>query len=207
MLLSFSILKPKALVCDLVIICVEFWSTHIVKAPPCGNKLMCSSRRHYPQQIFTLWHLIKGFFSSLHFCRHGGAWTSAHLQQDRPLWHFDPVCASCRPHSGDADRPHRPVPCECVTHSSPTISVENHISFLHLCWTVCLRLQVRRAIQQMLFPTKAFNWLRHIAIALILLTFINMLVIFAPNILGIFGIIGKSSAVSSFHPHPNVKTH
>uniref|UniRef100_A0A8C4IAA6 Solute carrier family 38 member 3b n=1 Tax=Dicentrarchus labrax TaxID=13489 RepID=A0A8C4IAA6_DICLA len=53
---------------------------------------------------------------------------------------------------------------------------------------------VRRAIQQMLFPTKSFNWLRHIAIAIILLTFINMLVIFAPNILGIFGIIGATSA-------------
>uniref|UniRef100_A0AAX7VG98 Amino acid transporter transmembrane domain-containing protein n=1 Tax=Astatotilapia calliptera TaxID=8154 RepID=A0AAX7VG98_ASTCA len=53
---------------------------------------------------------------------------------------------------------------------------------------------VRRAIQQMIFPTKSFSWLRHIAIALILLTFINMLVIFAPNILGIFGIIGATSA-------------
>ncbi|XP_068598167.1 sodium-coupled neutral amino acid transporter 3 [Brachionichthys hirsutus] len=53
---------------------------------------------------------------------------------------------------------------------------------------------VRRAVQQMLFPTKSFHWLRHIAIALILLTFINMLVIFAPNILGIFGIIGATSA-------------
>ncbi|XP_077386215.1 sodium-coupled neutral amino acid transporter 3-like isoform X2 [Festucalex cinctus] len=53
---------------------------------------------------------------------------------------------------------------------------------------------VRRAIQQMLFPTKAFSWLRHIAIALILLMLINMLVIFAPNILGIFGIIGATSA-------------
>ncbi|XP_054640107.1 sodium-coupled neutral amino acid transporter 3 isoform X1 [Dunckerocampus dactyliophorus] len=53
---------------------------------------------------------------------------------------------------------------------------------------------VRRAIQQMLFPTKSFSWLRHIAIALVLLTFINMLVIFAPNILGIFGIIGATSA-------------
>ncbi|KAM4588061.1 sodium-coupled neutral amino acid transporter 3 isoform 2-T4 [Odontesthes bonariensis] len=53
---------------------------------------------------------------------------------------------------------------------------------------------VRRAIQHMLFPTKSFNWLRHIAIALILLTLINMLVIFAPNILGIFGIIGATSA-------------
>lgn len=117
------------------------------------------------------------------------------------------MCASCRPHSSDADRPHCPVPCKSVTHLSPAISIENHISLLHLCRTVCLCLQVRRAIQQMLFPTKAFNWLRHIAIALILLTFINMLVIFAPNILGIFGIIGKSNAVSSFHPRPNVKTH
>uniref|UniRef100_A0A7N6FKL0 Solute carrier family 38 member 3b n=1 Tax=Anabas testudineus TaxID=64144 RepID=A0A7N6FKL0_ANATE len=53
---------------------------------------------------------------------------------------------------------------------------------------------VRRAIQHMLFSTKSFSWLRHIAIALILLTFINMLVIFAPNILGIFGIIGATSA-------------
>uniref|UniRef100_A0A674PMG8 Solute carrier family 38 member 3 n=1 Tax=Takifugu rubripes TaxID=31033 RepID=A0A674PMG8_TAKRU len=53
---------------------------------------------------------------------------------------------------------------------------------------------VRRAIQHMLFPTKAFNWLRHIAIAIVLLSFINVLVIFAPNILGIFGIIGATSA-------------
>ncbi|MGH0189363.1 UNVERIFIED_CONTAM: hypothetical protein FKN15_035167 [Acipenser sinensis] len=54
--------------------------------------------------------------------------------------------------------------------------------------------QVRRAIQQMLFPNKAFNWLRHIAIAICLLILINLLVIFAPNILGIFGIIGATSA-------------
>ncbi|XP_008318163.1 sodium-coupled neutral amino acid transporter 3-like isoform X2 [Cynoglossus semilaevis] len=53
---------------------------------------------------------------------------------------------------------------------------------------------VRRAIQQMAFPNKTFNWPRHIAIAFVLLTFINLLVIFAPNILGIFGIIGATSA-------------
>uniref|UniRef100_A0AAR2KDG3 Amino acid transporter transmembrane domain-containing protein n=1 Tax=Pygocentrus nattereri TaxID=42514 RepID=A0AAR2KDG3_PYGNA len=53
---------------------------------------------------------------------------------------------------------------------------------------------VRRAIQQMIFPNKTFHWLRHIAIAVVLLIFINMLVIFAPNILGIFGIIGATSA-------------
>lgn len=44
----------------------------------------------------------------------------------------------------------------------------------------------------MMFPNKTFYWPRHIAIAAILLTFINLLVIFAPNILGIFGVIGKS---------------
>ncbi|KAM6946769.1 sodium-coupled neutral amino acid transporter 3-like [Lycodopsis pacificus] len=53
---------------------------------------------------------------------------------------------------------------------------------------------VRRAIQQMAFPNKTFNWPRHTAIALVLLTFINLLVIFAPNILGIFGVIGATSA-------------
>uniref|UniRef100_A0AAV2M7S2 Amino acid transporter transmembrane domain-containing protein n=1 Tax=Knipowitschia caucasica TaxID=637954 RepID=A0AAV2M7S2_KNICA len=53
---------------------------------------------------------------------------------------------------------------------------------------------VRRAIQHMAFPTKSFNWIRHIAIAVVLLTIINMLVIFAPNILGIFGFIGATSA-------------
>ncbi|XP_041944313.1 sodium-coupled neutral amino acid transporter 3-like isoform X2 [Alosa alosa] len=53
---------------------------------------------------------------------------------------------------------------------------------------------VRRAIQQMLFPNKTFFWPRHIAIAFVLLTIINLLVIFAPNILGIFGFIGATSA-------------
>lgn len=50
---------------------------------------------------------------------------------------------------------------------------------------------MRRAVQEMIFPNKTFSWIRHIAIAVILLTLINMLVIFAPNILGIFGIIGE----------------
>lgn len=50
--------------------------------------------------------------------------------------------------------------------------------------------QVRRAIQQMLFQGKDFSWIRHVSIAVVLLTFINLLVIFAPSILGIFGLIG-----------------
>ncbi|KAM5313741.1 sodium-coupled neutral amino acid transporter 3 [Glossophaga mutica] len=53
---------------------------------------------------------------------------------------------------------------------------------------------VRRAIQQMLFQDQEFSWLRHVLIAAGLLTCINLLVIFAPNILGIFGIIGATSA-------------
>ncbi|XP_041748675.1 sodium-coupled neutral amino acid transporter 3 isoform X2 [Coregonus clupeaformis] len=53
---------------------------------------------------------------------------------------------------------------------------------------------VRRALDQMFFASKSFNWVRHVAIAVALLSFINMLVIFAPNILGIFGIIGATSA-------------
>ncbi|XP_004676193.1 PREDICTED: sodium-coupled neutral amino acid transporter 3 [Condylura cristata] len=53
---------------------------------------------------------------------------------------------------------------------------------------------VRRAIQQMLFQNQEFSWLRHALIATGLLTGINLLVIFAPNILGIFGVIGATSA-------------
>ncbi|KAM8930519.1 sodium-coupled neutral amino acid transporter 3 [Pelodytes ibericus] len=53
---------------------------------------------------------------------------------------------------------------------------------------------VRRAIQHMFFPNKEFNWIRHTLIAVVLLTLINLLVIFAPSILGIFGIIGATSA-------------
>ncbi|XP_072276435.1 sodium-coupled neutral amino acid transporter 3 [Pyxicephalus adspersus] len=53
---------------------------------------------------------------------------------------------------------------------------------------------VRRAIQHMLFQNKEFSWVRHVIIAVVLLTLINLLVIFAPNILGIFGIIGATSA-------------
>ncbi|XP_004715233.1 sodium-coupled neutral amino acid transporter 3 isoform X1 [Echinops telfairi] len=53
---------------------------------------------------------------------------------------------------------------------------------------------VRRAIQQMLFQNQEFSWLRHVIIATSLLICINLLVIFAPNILGIFGVIGATSA-------------
>lgn len=66
-------------------------------------------------------------------------------------------------------------------------------------WSVtrCRCPQVRRAIQQMLFQGKDFSWIRHVTIAVVLLTFINLLVIFAPSILGIFGMIGAWQ-----HPAP-----
>lgn len=68
-------------------------------------------------------------------------------------------------------------------------------------WSVtsppCAHPQVRRAIQQMLFHGKNFSWIRHVAIAVVLLTFINLLVIFAPSILGIFGMIGEQQR---WHP-------
>lgn len=60
----------------------------------------------------------------------------------------------------------------------------------------------------MMFPNKTFNWPRHIAIAFTLLTFINLLVIFAPNILGIFGIIGMYTNLEkkTLYCIPNIKT-
>lgn len=59
---------------------------------------------------------------------------------------------------------------------------------------------MRRAIQQMLFPNREFSWLRHTLIATGLLTCINLLVIFAPNILGIFGVIGEDLALLGIAP-------
>uniref|UniRef100_A0A8C2KHA6 Solute carrier family 38 member 3a n=1 Tax=Cyprinus carpio TaxID=7962 RepID=A0A8C2KHA6_CYPCA len=62
---------------------------------------------------------------------------------------------------------------------------------------LCVRLAVLTAVTLtvpiVLFPVMSW-WPRHIAIAVTLLTLINLLVIFAPNILGIFGVIGATSA-------------
>uniref|UniRef100_A0A8C2Q6Q8 Solute carrier family 38 member 3a n=1 Tax=Cyprinus carpio TaxID=7962 RepID=A0A8C2Q6Q8_CYPCA len=63
---------------------------------------------------------------------------------------------------------------------------------------LCVRLAVLTAVTLtvpiVLFPVIVSWWPRHIAIAVTLLTLINLLVIFAPNILGIFGVIGATSA-------------
>ncbi|XP_034731730.1 sodium-coupled neutral amino acid transporter 5b [Etheostoma cragini] len=53
---------------------------------------------------------------------------------------------------------------------------------------------IRRALLQLLFPGKPFHWLRHIAIALCLLSVVNLLVILVPNIRDIFGITGATTA-------------
>ncbi|KAL1269872.1 hypothetical protein QQF64_032161 [Cirrhinus molitorella] len=53
---------------------------------------------------------------------------------------------------------------------------------------------IRRAILQLL--DKPFTWCRHISIAVCLLIFVNILVIFVPNIRDIFGFIGATSAPS-----------
>lgn len=54
---------------------------------------------------------------SIFLSRQSGARAAAHLQPDRPVWHFDPVCASGCPHRCDADRPHRALPCESALGS------------------------------------------------------------------------------------------
>lgn len=54
--------------------------------------------------------------------------------------------------------------------------------------------QIRRALLQLLFPGKPFDWLRHVSIALCLLFVVNLLVILVPNIRDIFGITGQTSA-------------
>ncbi|XP_033998849.1 sodium-coupled neutral amino acid transporter 5b isoform X3 [Trematomus bernacchii] len=50
---------------------------------------------------------------------------------------------------------------------------------------------IRRALLELLFPGRPFNWIRHIAIALCLLCVVNLLVILVPNIRDIFGISVK----------------
>uniref|UniRef100_A0A8C2UUI2 Solute carrier family 38 member 5 n=1 Tax=Chinchilla lanigera TaxID=34839 RepID=A0A8C2UUI2_CHILA len=49
------------------------------------------------------------------------------------------------------------------------------------------------ALQQLLFPRKAFSWPRHVVIALLLLVLVNVLVICVQNIRDIFGVIGSIS--------------
>ncbi|XP_051885977.1 sodium-coupled neutral amino acid transporter 4 [Pristis pectinata] len=53
---------------------------------------------------------------------------------------------------------------------------------------------IRASIQELIFPRRSFNWIRHIGIAGILLVLNNLLVIFVPSIRDIFGFIGASAA-------------
>lgn len=67
--------------------------------------------------------------------------------------------------------------------------------YLNISAKVILYSQIRRAIQQLLFPKKDFSWIRHVIIAFCLLFIVNLLVIFVPNIKDIFGVIGKQEAL------------
>ncbi|XP_017264809.1 sodium-coupled neutral amino acid transporter 3 [Kryptolebias marmoratus] len=55
---------------------------------------------------------------------------------------------------------------------------------------------IRRALLQIFFSGKPFHWARHIIIALCLIFFVDLLVIFVPSIKDIFGFIGATSAPS-----------
>nr|XP_023693121.1 sodium-coupled neutral amino acid transporter 5-like isoform X2 [Paramormyrops kingsleyae] len=53
---------------------------------------------------------------------------------------------------------------------------------------------IRRALLQLFFDAKHFNWVLHISIAIGLLVLVNILVILVPNIKDIFGVTGATSA-------------
>ncbi|XP_076859946.1 sodium-coupled neutral amino acid transporter 5 [Brachyhypopomus gauderio] len=55
---------------------------------------------------------------------------------------------------------------------------------------------IRRAVLQLCRPDKPFGWGPHIATAVCLLVFVNILVVFVPNIKDIFGFIGATTAPS-----------
>ncbi|XP_041655046.1 sodium-coupled neutral amino acid transporter 3-like [Cheilinus undulatus] len=63
---------------------------------------------------------------------------------------------------------------------------------------------IRRALLQIFFPEKPFNWAIHICIAFSLIFTVNLLVIFVPSIRDIFGIIGATSAPSLIFILPGI---
>lgn len=63
---------------------------------------------------------------------------------------------------------------------------------------------IRRALLQIFFPDKPFQWHIHIGIAFCLLFIVNLLVIFVPSIRDIFGLIGATSAPSLIFILPGI---
>nr|XP_020467471.1 sodium-coupled neutral amino acid transporter 3-like [Monopterus albus] len=63
---------------------------------------------------------------------------------------------------------------------------------------------IRRALIQIVCPDKPFHWFRHIGIAICLIFFVNLLVIFVPSIRDIFGLIGATSAPSLIFILPGI---
>ncbi|KAM3832341.1 sodium-coupled neutral amino acid transporter 4 [Vipera latastei] len=53
---------------------------------------------------------------------------------------------------------------------------------------------IRTSLTTVMFPRRPFSWIRHFLIAIVILIFNNLLVIFVPTIKDIFGFIGASAA-------------
>ncbi|GAB5584579.1 sodium-coupled neutral amino acid transporter 5 isoform X1 [Prionailurus iriomotensis] len=75
---------------------------------------------------------------------------------------------------------------------------------VRLAVLLAVTLTIRRALQQLFFPSRDFSWPRHVAIALILLVLVNVLVICVPTIRDIFGVIGSTSAPSLIFILPSI---
>uniref|UniRef100_H0XHQ4 Solute carrier family 38 member 5 n=1 Tax=Otolemur garnettii TaxID=30611 RepID=H0XHQ4_OTOGA len=75
-----------------------------------------------------------------------------------------------------------------------TVTLTVPVVLFPICW----------APQQLLFPSKAFSWLRHMVIALILLVLVNVLVICVPTIQDIFGVVRSTSAPSLIFILPSI---
>uniref|UniRef100_A0A4W4GA38 Amino acid transporter transmembrane domain-containing protein n=1 Tax=Electrophorus electricus TaxID=8005 RepID=A0A4W4GA38_ELEEL len=63
---------------------------------------------------------------------------------------------------------------------------------------------IRRTMLQLCCPNKPFCWATHISMAIGLLIFVNVLVIFVPNIKDIFGFIGATTAPSLIFILPGI---
>jgi len=60
--------------------------------------------------------------------------------------------------------------------------------------TPLLHFPARKAINEMLFENKPFSWIRHLSIMVVLLSSINLLVVYVPTIQEVFGFAGATCA-------------
>jgi len=62
----------------------------------------------------------------------------------------------------------------------------------------------RKALTFLLYPDQDFKWSRHLGIMLVLLSLINVLVIFVPSIKDVFGIIGATASTMLVFVLPSI---